>query len=71
MKMVQRAYGLTTLSRLHWIRKQRRFTQDELAEESGVSRHTIGRAESGDMVRSTTARRLAETLGVRLEDLTG
>lgn len=48
----------------------RGMTQEQLAERSGVGRMTIARIEgSGGDPRVATARRLAATLGVAIEDI--
>ena len=40
-----------------------------LSESSGISEHTISRIEHGAPLRPTTARRLADALGVEVADL--
>jgi transcriptional regulator with XRE-family HTH domain len=49
---------------------ERFWSQDELAERSGVGRATIHRLESGTPARLSTIRRLASTLGVEPRELT-
>jgi DNA-binding XRE family transcriptional regulator len=45
------------------------LTQDGLAEQSGVARTTIARAETGGALNLTTAVKLAKALGVTVYDL--
>lgn len=59
------------LDRLKEWRDYRGLTQEELAESAGVARYSISNYESGKTsARRRTAERLAEALGVELEDLT-
>jgi transcriptional regulator with XRE-family HTH domain len=44
-------------------------TQATLSERSGVAEHTISRIEHGASLRPTTARKLADALGVAVTDL--
>jgi transcriptional regulator with XRE-family HTH domain len=44
-------------------------TQVTLADKSGVAEHTISRIEHGASLRPTTARKLADALGVAVTDL--
>jgi transcriptional regulator with XRE-family HTH domain len=44
-------------------------TQLTLADKSGVAEHTISRIEHGASLRPTTARKLADALGVAVADL--
>ena len=44
-------------------------TQVTLADKSGVAEHTISRIEHGASLRPTTARKLADALGVTVADL--
>ena len=44
-------------------------TQVTLADKSGVAEHTISRIEHGASLRPTTARKLADALGVAVVDL--
>jgi transcriptional regulator with XRE-family HTH domain len=44
-------------------------TQATLGERSGVAEHTISRIEHGASLRPTTARKLADALGVAVADL--
>jgi transcriptional regulator with XRE-family HTH domain len=58
------------LQSLKRIREMRRITIRELSARSGVSATTISHAENlRRMARPQTARRLAEALWVRAEDL--
>lgn len=54
--------GFATL--LRQTRLSRRFTQEALAERSGVSTRTIGDLERGRGPRPTTAELLATALGL-------
>jgi transcriptional regulator with XRE-family HTH domain len=47
------------------------LTQEELAEQSGVTRSTIARLEIGQKASMVTARRLARALRVEPADLMG
>ena len=53
------------------LRKGRGFTQEELAEKSGVSRTTISNLEndSNKTVNTRTLNKIASALGVKLESL--
>ncbi|MFC7526262.1 helix-turn-helix domain-containing protein [Parapedobacter sp. GCM10030251] len=54
------------------LRKDRGWSQGELATESGVSREMIGKYERGDAVPSIeAAKKLARALGVTLDYLGG
>ena len=44
-------------------------TQVSLAERAGVTQYTVLRAEHGENMRPSTARRLAEVLGITVSDL--
>ena len=65
----------TTLAfgkRLHELRRQRGWSQTELAAKVDTSGPIIGRYERGDMTPSIDmARRIADILGVTLDYLTG
>jgi putative transcriptional regulator len=53
-------------------RKRHRYTQAELADLSGVSRHTVMAIEQGDYAPSVhLALRIARLLGTTVEDLFG
>lgn len=53
-------------------RRLRRFlTQQELAELAGVSKRTVQSVEKGTRPRGSTARALAEALGLTIDELTG
>jgi putative transcriptional regulator len=53
-------------------RKERGWTQEELAEAAGVSKGTIAAVESGQTVPTvTTAIRIARALGELVETLFG
>ncbi len=54
------------------LRKQKGWSQTELATESGVSREIIGKYERGEAVPSIEfAKRIAEAFGVSLDYLAG
>lgn len=60
------------VERLRTLRRLRAMSQEELAEESGVGRATIGRIERGETgAHGRTLRRLAHALGVGVEELVG
>jgi transcriptional regulator with XRE-family HTH domain len=60
------------LRRLRDVRERKFLTQRELSERSGVAQSTIARIEQGlQPARITTARRLAEALGVEPQELLG
>jgi transcriptional regulator with XRE-family HTH domain len=51
-------------------RDKKLLTQDELAEQSGVGRSTVARAEKGDLaVNYSNIRKLAAALGISPEML--
>lgn len=52
------------------LRKQRKLTLDKLAEMTGVAKATLSRIENGVVGGNIeTVRKIAESLGVGLEDL--
>ncbi len=51
------------------IREEKHLTQEELAEQSGLSIRTIQRIEAGQKPKGHTAKILAKTLGVDLSSL--
>lgn len=55
--------------RLKEIRKSKGLSVPELVELSGVSRRTIQEVENRDDCRVSTAIKLADALGVSLDDL--
>jgi transcriptional regulator with XRE-family HTH domain len=58
------------LERLRHIREQRGFSQQDLADESGVSQHTISEIELGRRKpQGRTLRKLAKVLNVQVPDL--
>jgi transcriptional regulator with XRE-family HTH domain len=57
------------LERLREWRESKGLTQKELAAAAKASEFTVARAESGEVVRPNTARRLAEGMGVSVSDL--
>ena len=48
-------------------RKERGWTQTELADESGVSRPTVARIEANREVTTTTIAKVARALGLTME----
>ncbi|MGH9438481.1 MAG: helix-turn-helix domain-containing protein, partial [Terriglobia bacterium] len=50
------------------FRSRRRWSQERLAEKSGLSSRTIQRIEHGESTHRTTIARLASALGVALDD---
>jgi transcriptional regulator with XRE-family HTH domain len=58
------------LERLRHIREQAGYSQQDLADESGVSQHTISELELGRRrPQGRTLRKLAKVLGVEVADL--
>jgi transcriptional regulator with XRE-family HTH domain len=58
------------LERLRHIREQSGYSQQDLADESGVSQHTISEIELGRRKpQGRTLRKLAKVLGVEVADL--
>ena len=62
---------MNTSDRIRKLRTQKGWTQQELAEASGVDLRTIQRLESGQSVSSHTLKGVAAALGVSLEALRG
>src|SRR5215217_3942701 len=61
--------GRICLERLRHIREQAGYSQQELADESGVSQHTISEIELGRRKpQGRTLRKLASVLGVEVRD---
>ena len=57
-------------ARLHALRTQKGYSQEELAEKAGLHRTYVGSAERGERnVSLINLRRLAEALGVKTEQL--
>lgn len=56
-------------NQLKRIRESRHMTQHQLAEESGLSLRTIQRVEAGQVLKGHTLSTLAETLGLKEEEL--
>ena len=53
------------------LRKQKKMTQEDIAERVGVSRQAVAKWESGETIPDLEkARQLAGVLGVSLDDLT-
>jgi transcriptional regulator with XRE-family HTH domain len=62
--------GRRCLDRLRQIREQAGYSQQDLADESGVSQHTISEIELGRRKpQGRTLRKLAKVLGVEVRDL--
>src|SRR5215218_1958033 len=62
--------GRMRLERLRHIREQAGYSQQDLADESGVSQHTISELELGRRKpQGRTLRKLAKVLGVEVADL--
>ena len=60
------------MERLRHIREQSGYSQQNLADESGVSQHTISEIELGRRrPQGRTLRKLAKALGVEVADLYG
>ena len=57
------------LPRLREWRESRGLMQKEVAENAGISEWTVLRAEGGASVRTPTARKIADALGVSVSDL--
>ncbi|MGH3380233.1 MAG: helix-turn-helix domain-containing protein [Actinoallomurus sp.] len=59
--------------RLRLVRRERNLTQEELAEEAGVSKEIVAKLEQGrrQSARTTTLMKLSDALDVDLSDLTG
>jgi transcriptional regulator with XRE-family HTH domain len=69
MLMAERTRG-RPLPHLRAWRDRKLLTQDELAEQSGVGRSTIARAEKGDeAVNYTNIRKLAKALNISPDEL--
>ena len=51
-------------ARLEQLRLNRNLIRTDLAEQAGISRNTIERAESGDSVQSINLIRLCRALGI-------
>lgn len=62
---------MAVADRVRAERRALKWTQQELAEVSGVSRATIARIEAGTHAPTlATLRKLAEVMGLRVADLT-
>jgi transcriptional regulator with XRE-family HTH domain len=59
------------LPNLKAIRESRFLTQEQLAQEVGMSRSAIARIELGGAARLSTVPKLAKALGVKPEQLVG
>jgi transcriptional regulator with XRE-family HTH domain len=56
---------------LKTLRRERVLTVAELAQQAGVSKNTISKAENGGSVYPSTVKKLAHALGVEPSDLVG
>jgi len=65
----ERVLGLFYLPQLSSFRKAKGYTQEALSQLSGVAINTIMKAEIGRRVKLETTTRLAEVLGVPVEDI--
>lgn len=60
------------LPKMKAMREAREWTQDDLAEQAGVSPATVFRAESGSRLPSSASLiAIADALGTTLDDLVG
>ncbi len=59
------------LKNLKQLRKKKSWTQEKLAQEAGISFHTLIKIERGDIKgpRLETLMKLAKALGVSIDDL--
>jgi transcriptional regulator with XRE-family HTH domain len=55
--------------RVLWARESRGYSIETTAAKAGMSHNSVMRAERGEEIRPSTARRLAEALGVEVSDL--
>jgi transcriptional regulator with XRE-family HTH domain len=55
--------------KVHRARELLGYGLDKTAEEAGVSKNSVLRAERGEEIRHSTARKIAAALGVRVADL--
>jgi transcriptional regulator with XRE-family HTH domain len=56
---------------LKTLRRERVLTVTELAQQAGVSKNTVSKAENGGSVYQSTVKKLAHALGVQPSDLVG
>jgi transcriptional regulator with XRE-family HTH domain len=56
-------------TRVQRLRRERGFTQERLAEASGITVRTVQRIEAGNSATLETQALIARTLGVELDDL--
>jgi transcriptional regulator with XRE-family HTH domain len=56
---------------LKTLRRERVLTVTELAQQAGVSKNTVSKAENGGSVYQSTVKKLAHALGVHPSDLVG
>lgn len=57
------------LPHLEAWRRQRGFTQAELAARAGITRGTVSRAEAGTVIQYPSIRQIAEALGLTVAEL--
>lgn len=62
---------MTARDDLRVARMSRGHSQLSLAKAADVSRETVRRAEAGESIRPTTARKLAEPLGMTIGEILG
>lgn len=55
------------IQEIRFVRKSKRWSQERLAEKSGVSRVTISAFERGMPIRLDTLRRITDALGIALK----
>ncbi|MBO4783737.1 MAG: helix-turn-helix transcriptional regulator [Lachnospiraceae bacterium] len=57
--------------RVRELRKEKRWSQGELAEKAGISRGNIARLEKGEDVATTTGtlKKISDALGVPMDSL--
>ncbi len=59
-------------TRIRWLRKERRLTQEQLCDLAGISRDAISRIESGSRAPTlSTLDRVAAALGVSWAEIVG
>ncbi|SUO90905.1 helix-turn-helix domain-containing protein [Streptococcus uberis] len=59
------------MNRLKELRKQKKVTQENLANETGVTKITVSRWERGGRIKSDKAKQLADYLNVSVGYLLG
>jgi transcriptional regulator with XRE-family HTH domain len=66
---VPRPTALFSAPRLRDLRLARRLSQAKLAAQAHVARDSIGNLENGGVARAETLDRLADALGVSVDEL--